>query len=186
MLSCVGDIIPVNSPPGQRQYRAAPFNAPDDVEAKPGPLMGLPEPREFQRYIRRTEINWVGCIVFFLYLCSFIFYLWIRISKTLNLGPYLAYGWYVLIVEIMGATTVILYGVNLLWNPVLTPYMEDPDNPGLTLVRHPYHVRVLVPCYSESLDIIRRTVMAAYDAILPEVSLALLLYSLPSWNLCLL
>jgi len=69
----------------------------------------------------------------------------------------------------MGATTVILYGVNLLWNPVLTPYMEDPDNPGLTMVKHPYHVRVLVPCYSESLDIIRRTIMAAYDAILPEV-----------------
>ena len=139
--------------------------------------MGLPEPREFQRYIRHTEINWLGCIVFFLYLCSFIFYLWIRISKTLNLGPYVAYGWYVLLVEIMGATTVILYGVNLLWNPVLTPYMEDPENPGLTLVKHPYHVRVLVPCYSESLDIIRRTVMAAYDAILPEASPFLLLFT---------
>ena len=28
----------------------------------------------------------------------------------------------------------------------------------------------LVPCYSESLEIIRRTVMAAYDAVLPEVN----------------
>ena len=124
--------------------------------------------------MRQTEVNWLGCIVFFVYLCSFVFYLWIRCAKTLNLGPYVAYGYYVLAVEIMGASTVILYGVNLLWNPVLTPYMEDPENPGLTVVNHPYHVRVLVPCYSESLDILRRTVMAAYDAVLPEVGAHLL------------
>ena len=31
----------------------------------------------------------------------------------------------------------------------------------------PYHVRVLVPCYKEDLAIVRRTVMAAYDALLP-------------------
>ena len=35
-------------------------------------------------------------------------------------------------------------------------------------VRYPYHVRVLVPCYKESLEILRRTIMAAYDAQLPE------------------
>lgn len=32
----------------------------------------------------------------------------------------------------------------------------------------PYHVRVLVPCYKESLEILRRTIMAAYDADLPR------------------
>ena len=35
-------------------------------------------------------------------------------------------------------------------------------------MRYPYHVRVLVPCYKESLEILRRTIMAAYDAQLPE------------------
>ncbi len=35
-------------------------------------------------------------------------------------------------------------------------------------VKYPYHVRVLVPCYKESLEILRRTIMAAYDAQLPE------------------
>ena len=45
---------------------------------------------------------------------------------------------------------------------------EDPSSPGKPFTRHPYHVRVLVPCYKESLDILRRTVMAAYDADLPE------------------
>lgn len=32
----------------------------------------------------------------------------------------------------------------------------------------PYHVRVIVPCYKESLEILRRTIMAAYDADLPR------------------
>lgn len=45
---------------------------------------------------------------------------------------------------------------------------EDPSSPGKPFTRHPYHVRVLVPCYKEGLDILRRTVMAAYDADLPE------------------
>ena len=51
---------------------------------------------------------------------------------------------------------------------VITPYEEDPNNPGMPLTKNPYHVRVLVPCYKESLEILRRTVMAAYDAVLPE------------------
>jgi len=31
----------------------------------------------------------------------------------------------------------------------------------------PYHVRVLIPCYKEDLAIVRRTIMAAYDSLLP-------------------
>ena len=34
-------------------------------------------------------------------------------------------------------------------------------------VELPYHVRVLVPCYKEDLAIVRRTIMAAYDSLLP-------------------
>ena len=34
-------------------------------------------------------------------------------------------------------------------------------------VRLPYHVRVCVPCYKEDLEILRRTILAAYDALLP-------------------
>ncbi len=47
-------------------------------------------------------------------------------------------------------------------------WQEDPTSPGKPFTRHPYHVRVLVPCYKEGLDILRRTVMAAFDAALPE------------------
>ena len=31
----------------------------------------------------------------------------------------------------------------------------------------PYHIRVLVPCYREELEIVQRTVLAALDADLP-------------------
>ena len=34
-------------------------------------------------------------------------------------------------------------------------------------MRLPYHVRVLVPCYKEDLEIVQRTVLAALDAELP-------------------
>ena len=35
-------------------------------------------------------------------------------------------------------------------------------------MRLPYHIRVLVPCYKEELDIVQKTVIAARTAILPE------------------
>lgn len=40
------------------------------------------------------------------------------------------YGVFVLIVEVIGATTVMLYGVNLLFNPVKDAFEEDPNMPG--------------------------------------------------------
>ena len=40
------------------------------------------------------------------------------------------YGIIILIIEIAGASTVILYGTNLLFNPVVDPLIEDPENPG--------------------------------------------------------
>lgn len=79
------------------------------------------------------QVNWMGTSVFVFYICAFGFYLWIRISKTLDLGQYLPYGIFVLFVECMGATTVVLYGTNLLWNPVneiVLQESEDGIGPG--------------------------------------------------------
>ena len=57
-------------------------------------------------------------------------------------------------------------------DPVMTTYHmaagDDPTNPGNVRTRFPYHIRVCVPCYKESLEILRRTIMAAYDATLPN------------------
>ena len=72
-----------------------------------------------------------------------------------------------LFVEVMGASTTLLYGVNLLLDPVYDPVAEDKENPGLPLVNNAYHLRVLVPCYKESLELVQRTVTAALDAVLP-------------------
>jgi len=43
----------------------------------------------------------------------------------------------VLAVEIIGATTVFLYGTNLLYDPVVEKPQEDPDNPGRPKVQPP-------------------------------------------------
>ena len=39
-----------------------------------------------------------------------------------------------LVVEIMGATTVLVYGLHLLYNPVMEDFTEDPNCPGKPLV----------------------------------------------------
>jgi hypothetical protein len=62
--------------------------------------------------------------VFLAYLGALVFYLWVRITKTLDLGPYRWYGILVLVIECLGATTVILYGINLLRMPVATFHVQ--------------------------------------------------------------
>lgn len=58
-------------------------------------------------------------------------------------GPRRRYGVLVLVVEIMGASTVVLYGVNLLFTPDPPMYESDPARPGLPKVRLLGHNR---PC----------------------------------------
>jgi hypothetical protein len=45
------------------------------------------------------QVNWVGSAIFTFFVLAFGFYLWVRITKTMDLGKYLAYGIYVLVVE---------------------------------------------------------------------------------------
>ena len=88
-----------------------------------------------RRYKQQTRWNIWGSMIVTFYTLAFFFYMWVRITKTLDLGQYLGYGIFVLIVEIMGATSTISYGINLLWSPVNPPLAEDPANPGLPKVR---------------------------------------------------
>ena len=46
-----------------------------------------------------SQINWVGSAIFTFFVLAFGFYLWVHITKTMDLGHYLAYGIYVLVVE---------------------------------------------------------------------------------------
>ena len=43
----------------------------------------------------------MGCFVMAAWVLAFIFYMYIRITKTMDLGQYLAYGIYVLVVEVV-------------------------------------------------------------------------------------
>lgn len=45
------------------------------------------------------------------------------------------YGILLLVVECMGASTVLTYGVWLLYSPVQEDFTEDPHNPGLPKVQ---------------------------------------------------
>ena len=45
------------------------------------------------------------------------------------------YGIVLLVVECMGATTVLIYGLHLLYDPVMEDLPEDPNCPGKPLVR---------------------------------------------------
>lgn len=85
------------------------------------------------------QINWMGMTAFAFYVVALGFYLWIRITKTLDIGAYKWYGIIVLIVECMGASTVILYGTNLLFNPVNEIILqENPDGVGPGILKVQY------------------------------------------------
>lgn len=47
-----------------------------------------------------TQVNKRGCITMGIWVVCLIFYFYVRITKTMDLGRYLAYGIFVLIVEV--------------------------------------------------------------------------------------
>jgi hypothetical protein len=139
-----------DKPPPERG--AAPFDAPADVEAggTPDPA-AVAGPRPFKAYTRAVKINWFGALAFGGYLVALAFYLYVRTTKTLDLGAYTWYGGLVLAVEMLGATSVLIYGVTLVLTPAPAPPPPVDPVTGLPVVGDAYHVRVVVPCYKESL-----------------------------------
>ena len=45
------------------------------------------------------------------------------------------YGWFVLVVEMLGATSTITYGLNIVFDPVHEPLEYEAGAPGITKVR---------------------------------------------------
>ena len=122
------------------------------------------------RFTRQRRADPFGWLLFALWAAALSFYLYVRVAKTLaGLGSVLGYGLALLVVECAGATTVAVYALNLLFIPVHEDYTIDATHPtpGMPAVKLPYHVRVLVPCYKESLDIVACTLTAAAAAPLP-------------------
>ena len=92
--------------------------------------------------------------------------MYIRIVYTLDIGVWVWYGGLVLAGEMLGAFAVFLYAICITVKPLDENIRRDP-NRAPPKPKYRYHVRVLVPCYRESLAIIQRTIMAAYNATLP-------------------
>ena len=44
--------------------------------------------RGINLFHRQRRIAWLGFLAMAFYLCALGFYLWVRIAKTLDLGPY--------------------------------------------------------------------------------------------------
>ena len=63
------------------------------------------------------QINWVGSAIFTFFVLAFGFYLWVRITKTMDLGKYLAYGIFVLVVEVRLCCNLCKYTCYLMLLP---------------------------------------------------------------------
>lgn len=165
-------------PEAQRSGAAKPSQAPAfisgfDIEARASPPdTAQPDGKVvFQRpYLRKTKPNYLGWLLMLFFVAALIFYIYCRAAKTLNLGAkFIWYGIVILVVEIIGSTTTLIYGLNHLFYTV-----DDDIPPRKSMVGVPvrtalqYHIRALVPCYKESLQILQLTIMALREAELPE------------------
>ena len=77
------------------------------------------------------------------------------------------YGAIVLAVEILGALAMLPYGLCLVMR-VTNGAAPPVDAKGLNSTGLPYHIRVMIPCYKEPLEVVTKTVMAALFASVPE------------------
>eukprot|EP01023_Acetabularia_acetabulum_P067704 TRINITY_DN939_c0_g1_i1.p1 TRINITY_DN939_c0_g1~~TRINITY_DN939_c0_g1_i1.p1 ORF type:complete len:1224 (-),score=215.19 TRINITY_DN939_c0_g1_i1:956-4627(-) len=119
-------------------------------------------------YIRRKQLSVYGCFVAIFYLSALSFYFGIRITRSLQgLGNQLWYGVLLLIMEMFGAVGMLFAASVMVWKPVMDPYLSK-DNTSLRRpLRRTYNIRVLIPCYKESLFIVKKTVEAIVNCYKP-------------------
>ncbi|KAK9803902.1 hypothetical protein WJX72_003331 [[Myrmecia] bisecta] len=113
---------------------------------------------------KETEWNPWGLCVFFGYIAVYIFYYVVRAMFTLNTGT-LWYSVLVLVLEWVTSVSMIIY--------VLAVYARrrKPLSPEVMALAPPpmtYNIRVFIPCYTESADIVKQTTLAAANALLPD------------------
>ena len=81
------------------------------------------QPRTAKAQFLSAMVCRLALQAYLVFICAFGFYMFIRVSKTLGLGGYLWYGCFVLAVEVLGATTTLIYGA---------PRPHTPPRPRLT------------------------------------------------------
>ncbi|WIA20938.1 hypothetical protein OEZ85_005279 [Tetradesmus obliquus] len=97
------------------------------------------------------------------------YYFYVRVAFTLNMGSHTWYGVLVLVVEIIGLTAVVPYGMLLPFHTLSSGSKGLPVDDGRAILppEKRFRVHILVPCYKESLEVITNTVTAALAAEVP-------------------
>ena len=93
------------------EYVAHPYNADvelgEEVRAMFAPVpvdtvlpSEIPEGYNFRKYDRKTKKNWGGIAAVTFYCLSLVLYFFVRVTKTMDLGRYMAYGVIVFFIEV--------------------------------------------------------------------------------------
>jgi endoglucanase len=123
------------------------------------------EDATYRLFRRRRHVDTLGCFLFAAFVAVAAGYAFFRVQFSLApLRGILWYGILVFAVEMLGALSIVFYGIWLVAKPDNTDI--EAAGAGAPLRRR-YHVRVLVPCYTEPLAIVQRTVLAARRAAIP-------------------
>eukprot|EP00775_Hariotina_reticulata_P006654 gene6654-6879_t len=118
------------------------------------------------RWPLRKDASWFAMMVALFYLAVVIYYLYVRVRYTLDMKD----KWYsicVLIVELIGITSVIPYAAINVVHTHPTGSAGLPIDDGFSTPDKKFVLRVLVPCYKESLATVSATITAAMEANLP-------------------
>jgi cellulose synthase/poly-beta-1,6-N-acetylglucosamine synthase-like glycosyltransferase len=125
----------------------------------------IDEDKTYLPFHRRVHYDILGCFLFALFIAMTLGYAYVRVQFSIApLGTLLWYGALVFAVEMIGAMSIMFYGVWLIARPDNSDILAAP---GAIELRRRYHIRVLVPTYAEPLPIVQRTVLAARRAIVP-------------------
>ena len=126
----------------------------------------IEEDKTFEPFWRRRRYDVLGCFFFAAFIIVACGYAYVRVRYSI--APLRDLAWYgvlIFVVEMLGAISIVFYGVWLIATPDNSD-VEGADAAYAPLRRH-YHIRVLVPTYSEPLAIVQRTVLAARRAVVP-------------------
>jgi cellulose synthase/poly-beta-1,6-N-acetylglucosamine synthase-like glycosyltransferase len=122
------------------------------------------ERQGFLLYKKKIKPNFAGIAVYVTYICAAGFYGYVRVNYSL-LDTNKVYALLVLSIELLCALSIAMSGAWLLALPINTDIQSQDDDD--VVLRKPYVLRVLIPCYQESLAIVKRTVLAARNARVP-------------------
>jgi cellulose synthase/poly-beta-1,6-N-acetylglucosamine synthase-like glycosyltransferase len=148
-------------------YCDLPSGAPPPADAQVADVdAACPLPESLKK---RVRVNWPGLAVFLLFIGAFVTYVGIRAAKTLGLGGNLWYGVVVLAVEVLGGLAMLPYGLCLCVRvrEEVPPAVAAAAKGQAATTEVGYHVRVMIPCYKEPLEVVSKTMMAALYAAMP-------------------